>query len=92
MGIVHPVIALLSSNCNLLQNFMAEAAPQGPPPASSHPVPAVDPSYGSYPPPYGTAAPYGSSSWAAAAPQCYNAPSIIKYLLYLSVTFPNQSS
>lgn len=40
-----------------LQNFMAEAAPQGrPPPASNPPAPPVDPSYGSYPP-----APYGAS-------------------------------
>jgi poly(rC)-binding protein 3/4 len=70
MSTVHPAIGLLSSDCNNLQNFMAEAAPQGPPPASSHPSPPVDPSYGSYPPPYGTAAPYGSSG-AAPAPQ-YN--------------------
>ncbi|TVT98868.1 hypothetical protein EJB05_55806 [Eragrostis curvula] len=55
----------------LVQNFMAEAAPQGPPPASNHPAPPVDPSYGSYPPPYGTGAPYGSSAGAAPAPQ-YN--------------------
>ncbi|KAL6637473.1 hypothetical protein ACP70R_025045 [Stipagrostis hirtigluma subsp. patula] len=55
----------------LIQNFMAEAAPQGPPPASNPPAPLVDPGYGSYPPPYGAAAPYGSSAGAGPAPQ-YN--------------------
>ncbi|XP_062211853.1 flowering locus K homology domain-like [Phragmites australis] len=56
----------------LIQNFMAEAAPQGPPPASNPPAPPVDPSYGSYPPPYGAAAaPYGYSAGAGPAPQ-YN--------------------
>ncbi|CAD6205873.1 unnamed protein product [Miscanthus lutarioriparius] len=39
----------------LIQNFMAEAAPPGPPPASNPPAPPADPSYGSYPPPYGAA-------------------------------------
>ncbi|KAK3149951.1 hypothetical protein QOZ80_3AG0225260 [Eleusine coracana subsp. coracana] len=58
----------------LVQNFMAEAAPQGPPPVSSHPAPPVDPNYGSYPPTYGTAAPYGSSAGAAPALQ-YNGAS-----------------
>ncbi|XP_062215165.1 flowering locus K homology domain-like [Phragmites australis] len=55
----------------LIQNFMAEAAPQGPPPASNPPAPPIDPSHGSYPPPYGAAAPYGSSAGAGPPPQ-YN--------------------
>ncbi|AQK64208.1 flowering locus K homology domain isoform X1 [Zea mays] len=56
----------------LIQNFMAEAAPPppGPAPASNPPAPPVDPSYGSYPPPYGAAPSYGSS--AAAGPPQYN--------------------
>jgi poly(rC)-binding protein 2/3/4 len=49
---------------------MAEAAPPGPAPASNPPAPPVDPSYGSYPPPYG-AAPYGSLVAAGPPPQ-YN--------------------
>nr|CAB3498610.1 unnamed protein product [Digitaria exilis] len=53
------------------QNFMAEAAPPGPPPASNPPAPPVDPSYGSYPPPYGAAPSYGSSAAAGPPPQ-YN--------------------
>ncbi|KAF8683123.1 hypothetical protein HU200_044982 [Digitaria exilis] len=55
----------------LVQNFMAEAAPPGPPPASNPPAPPVDPSYGSYPPPYGAAPSYGSSAAAGPPPQ-YN--------------------
>ncbi|KAF0922233.1 hypothetical protein E2562_029124 [Oryza meyeriana var. granulata] len=51
----------------LVQNFMAEAAPQGPPPpASNPPAPPVDPSYGSYAPPYGAS--YGSAAGAGPAP------------------------
>ncbi|RCV41800.1 hypothetical protein SETIT_9G164000v2 [Setaria italica] len=55
----------------LVQNFMAEAATPGPPPASNPPAPPVDPSYGSYPPPYGAAPSYGSSAAAGPPPQ-YN--------------------
>jgi rRNA processing protein Krr1/Pno1 len=55
----------------LVQNFMAEAAPPGPPPASNPPAPPVDPSYASYPPPYGGAPSYGSSAAAGPPPQ-YN--------------------
>ncbi|KAL6893522.1 hypothetical protein ACP4OV_007620 [Aristida adscensionis] len=55
----------------LIQNFMAEAAPQGPPLSSNPPAPPVDPGYGSYPPPYGAAAPYGPSAGTGPAPQ-YN--------------------
>jgi len=54
----------------LIQNFMAEAAAPGPAPACNPPAPPVDPSYGSYPPPYG-APPYGSSV-AARPPLQYN--------------------
>lgn len=50
----------------LIQNFMAEAAPQGPPPVSNPPAPPVNPSYGSYPPPYGAS--YGSPARAGPAP------------------------
>ncbi|CAN6298520.1 unnamed protein product [Urochloa humidicola] len=55
----------------LVQNFMAEAATPGPPPASNPPAPPVDPSYGSYPPPYGAAPSYGSSAATGPPPQ-YN--------------------
>jgi len=55
----------------LVQNFMAEAAPPGPPPASNPPAPPVDPSYASYPPPYGGAPSYGSSA-ATGPPPRYN--------------------
>lgn len=47
----------------LIQNFMAEAAPQSRPPASNPSALPVDPSYSSYPPPYG--ATYGSTPTGA---------------------------
>jgi len=54
----------------LIQNFMAEAAPQSRPQASNPPAPAVDPSYSSYLPPYG--ATYGSPPTTGAGPAPHN--------------------